>query len=308
MIQSSLPLIFTAIVVTSSPCSAAVDIATESSTGTAFASTTWAGNVSATDLINSGQPTLSLATVTTPFFGPNGTNDGLAGPNNSAQNTFFSSGNDFASNFTEADETAWATYDLDVSSNPLGYDITSIESFMGWQANSELHANQIYSIEISTVESESYTALTSVLFTPFPTSVNGSNHESHVTITEDATGVLATGVDSIRFKFENPGGGAGSADGTVVREIDVHGAPTLEGADLPSLVVLGFGISEPGAFDMSADNLNLLKSYVLRRSQTLMPGSWTDVGTPFTPTTSSRLVSDPAPLTDAVFYRIEESS
>ena len=306
MIQPSLPLIVTAVIAIASPSFAAVDIATESSTGTPFASTPWFGNMSATDLVNAGQTTLSLATITTPFFGPNGTNDGLAGPNNTTQNTYLSSGADLANSFTEAEGKSWATYDLDVSVNTLGYDITSIESFMGWQANSELHANQTYSVEVSTVGSGSYLALTSVSYVPF-TSVNGTDHESHVTITEDATGILATGVDSIRFKFDNPGGGAGSADGTVIREIDIHGVPTATGSGGLSLEVLGFGISAAGSFDLTVGGLDLLKSYVLRRSQTLMPGSWTDVDSSFTPTSSSQMVSDPAPLTGAAFYRVEES-
>jgi len=221
---------------------AAVVITPESSTGTAFASTPWAGELSGTDLVNAGQATLSLGTTTAPFFGPAATNDGLAGPNNSNQNAFLSSGADLANSFTEADSRWWATYDLNVSVNILGYDITSIESFLGWQANSELHANQTYSVEVSTVGSSSYLALTSVSYAPF-TSVNGTDHESHVTITEDATGILATGVDSIRFKFDNPGGGPGSADGTVIREIDVHGVATVPEPSGLALLGLGFGIA-----------------------------------------------------------------
>jgi len=231
---------------------AAVNIATESSTGTPFASTPWFGNMSATDLVNAGQTTLSLATITTPFFGPNGTNDGLAGPNNTTQNTYLSSGADLANSFTEAEGKSWATYDLDVSVNTLGYDITSIESFMGWQANSELHANQTYSVEVSTVGSGSYLALTSVSYVPF-TSVNGADHESHVAITEDATGILATGVDSIRFKFDNPGGGAGGADGTVIREIDIHGAATSIGPDTTAPIVSSLSPAD-GASGVSLDS------------------------------------------------------
>jgi len=221
---------------------AVVSITPQSSTGTAFASTAWASRLSGTDLVNAGTTTLSSATTTAPFFGPFGTNDGLSGNNNSDQSAFISSGFDFASNFTEAGNTWWATYDLNVSTNALGYDITSIESFLGWNANAELHANQIYSIEISTVGSATYSPLTSVSYTPF-TSVNGADHESHIIITEDVTNILATGVDSIRFKFDNPGGGAGSADGTVIREIDVHGVATIPEPSGLALIGLSCGIA-----------------------------------------------------------------
>jgi len=124
---------------------------------------------------------------------------------------------------------------------------------MGWQANSELHANQIYSVEISLVGSNTYAVLTSVSFTPFLTSVNGTDHESHVTITEDETGVLATGVDSIRFKFTNPGGGAGSADGTVIREIDVFGSATSSGPDTTDPVITSLN-PQDNASDVSPDS------------------------------------------------------
>ena len=44
--------------------------------------------------------------------------------------------------------------------------------------------------KVRTVGSGSYTALTSVSFTPFPVSQNGTDHESHVTITEDTTDAM----------------------------------------------------------------------------------------------------------------------
>jgi hypothetical protein len=195
---------------------ASVVVTPQSSAGTPFAGTPWASLLSNNDLINAGQATLSTATVSAAFFGQNtGTNDGSALAGETTTNTYFAAPGHFP---------ATATYHLDVSVNTLGYDLTTIRSFMGWQANSGLHANQIYTVEVSTVGNSGYTTLAVVGYTPFA-GVNSTDHESEVTITPSGPGVLATGVDSIRFTFANPGTG-GNSPGTVVRELDVHGVPT----------------------------------------------------------------------------------
>ena len=199
-----------------------------SSSGTALAFPT----TSNTDLINAGQTSLSSAVVSPSLgaFPGTGINDGVYS-NTAANNTFFQSPGNFP---------ATATYTLDTTTNTLGYDVTSIGSFIGWQGNSsQAQANQTYTVEVSTVGSAAFSLLTTVNFTPFP-ATNGTNMESRVVITEDVTGVLASGVDQIRFTFADPGAG-GAFPGTVVREIDVIGSatsPASASAPEPSSIAL----------------------------------------------------------------------
>ncbi|MEN8871009.1 MAG: hypothetical protein ABF380_09230, partial [Akkermansiaceae bacterium] len=194
-----------------------VVVTPQNSLGTAFTATLWASNLSASDLINAGELTLEASTISPEFFGPTGTNDG-ASEIGSGTNTFFAAADNFP---------ATAIYDLDLTTNTAGYDLTSIESFMGWTANSSTHANQTYQVEVSFVGSPDYVLLAVVNYEPFGTA-NSDNHESHVVI-DDSSGRLASGVDSIRFTFRAPEIG-GTAPGTVVREIDVFGTPSTGGA------------------------------------------------------------------------------
>ncbi len=59
------------------------------------------------------------------------------------------------------------------------------------------------------------------------------------------------------------------------------------------------------AFQIQLQNLDVTKTYVLRRSQTLL--SFTNVGQPFIPTATSMTLSDPSPPAGKAFYRIEEA-
>lgn len=185
----------------------------------------YAAQVSAVDLINTGQPSLATATVSATHgaFPGAGINDGTTSNGVPGGNTFFEVGGGHFS------PVATATYDLDVSANTAGYDITSIVSFMGWAGmSSQAQGNQTYTVEVSAVGSPAYTALTAVSYLPFP-DVNSTNFDSKVIVT-DTGGVLAAGVDSIRFTFTNPllsvANGPGTIEGTLVREMDVFGYPT----------------------------------------------------------------------------------
>ncbi|MEO5712327.1 MAG: sialate O-acetylesterase [Luteolibacter sp.] len=200
------------------------------STSSSTSSLAYSSDVSTTDLINSGQSTLQLpsqvSASNTSFPGTGINNGGYS--NTSADNTFFQV------SVTPTHFPATATYFLNTSTNPQGYNITSIRSFMGWyHTNSMAQANQTYTVAIRLVGSTDYNLLTPVSFKPF-TDVGGASataaFESKVNIT-DSNGYLATGVDSIRFTFSNPVGpdgvlsSTGANKGTVIREIDVIGSP-----------------------------------------------------------------------------------
>jgi hypothetical protein len=176
----------------------------------------YAGATSATDLINAGQATLASAAVTPSHgsFSGNGINDGVYANSPLTANTFFQYDIHFP---------ATATFELNLTGAPHGYDLASIDSFMGWATVSQRQANQDYTVEVSVVGSDGFRPLVHVKYTPF--SGNGGNYETRVTITEDTTGVLAANVDAIRFLFADPGNN-GSTPGTLVREMDVQGAPS----------------------------------------------------------------------------------
>jgi hypothetical protein len=185
----------------------------------------YTGQTSSTDLINAGQSTLSSATVSATsydVFPGTGINDGNYS-NTNADNTFFA--------VATGAFPATATYNLNVTVNVLGYDLTSIKSFMGWATVSAAQANQTYTIEVSTVGSASYTSLATVSYKPFNDTNSPTAYETFVTVS-DTGGVLATGVDSIRFTFTDPIGVNGvtpdsdTTEGTLIREIDVFGIPT----------------------------------------------------------------------------------
>lgn len=217
----------------------AAAVATQSSAGTPFPSTAWASTLSSTDLINRGQPTLAGATVGVAHasFPAAGLNDGSSTNDVSGGNTFFPLTS--PASFNGTDGTVAATFDLNVSGNPRGYDITSIRSFMGWQGTaSGIQANQTYTVSVRKVGSTAYADIATVSYLPF-TDLDGTHDESQVTIAEDGGGILASGVSSVRFTFLNPlssvTGGTGSHQGTVIRELDVHGYPT--GSTAPGITL-----------------------------------------------------------------------
>jgi len=186
-----------------------------------WSSTPWSSRVSSTDLINNGQETLSSYDAPEGSYGLNktGMNDGSS-TEASADNTYYAS--------TLVTFPVVATYYLDTSINTLGYNITSIESFMGWHEHTAHQADQSYSVEVSTVDNSDYSLLATVNYNPFidDDQWNASYHYSHVEIAEDSTGILASGIDSIRFTFSSPGTD-GRSPGTVIRELDVYGTATV---------------------------------------------------------------------------------
>jgi uncharacterized protein (TIGR03382 family) len=116
------------------------------------------------------------------------------------------------------------TYDLDVTVNVYGYDITEFRLFSGWN---DLRASQQYTISYSLVGSSAFTTLTS--FTSL------QNDGSLLTRTYDDTAApLISGVDAVRFNFVYPDNDFGRA--TVYREIDVLGTATIPE---PSAAILG---------------------------------------------------------------------
>jgi hypothetical protein len=184
---------------------------------------------SATDLVNQGQSTLAspYTSSTAPNFGAGTVNDGQAAV----------SVNDAAFYWTsESDFPATLVFNFNVGVNTLGYNITQINSLAGWQGGStQTYANQKFTVEYSVVGSATYTLLTSVDYSPFTSTSSSTAAYSQSAIT-DGTGVLATGVDSLRFVYSDPTVSGGTNRGTVIQEIDVLGVATVPE---PSVAVFG---------------------------------------------------------------------
>lgn len=127
-------------------------------------------------------------------------------------------------------ETSSLSFFLDVAANPLGYDISQIDTFSGWKDN---RAGQRYTIYFSTVDAPT----TFDLITPGGTGFNAVNVAASATslvthVFDDTTALLGTGVHTIRFDI-------GTGSPTVWREIDVIGAATIPE---PSSVALLAGL------------------------------------------------------------------
>jgi hypothetical protein len=202
--------------------------------------------VSSTDLINSGQPTLSSSTTNyTPFNASSSygdaevLTDGIATGDNS-----FRTLPDNLQGFT-------STYILDTSANTFGYTISGISTYAG---NGDSRARQEYQVLYRQVGSTDFVRLVPEDFTsdrtdtqPFQTnnSTNGGDlgggdggeTELNIVIND------LTGVDAIRFVTQ-PASGNSEADGaSVYREFDVIGNASVPEPTTALLSALGiFGL------------------------------------------------------------------
>ncbi|MEP4078002.1 sialate O-acetylesterase [Haloferula sp.] len=214
----------------------------------------YSGDVSATDLVNQGQSSFSSVAYssvggnTNPHFGGTAAtgganNNGVHGANGTnTEITFWLS--------ASVGDTYTITYDLNTEVNTDGYDITSIQTIHAWTNNSGNQKNQNYTVEVSTVTGGAgFSNIATVAYLPF--SDAGQGGSSKVNVTEDATGILATGVDQIRFTYTVPAGATGQPSPTI-REIDVFGTPTTN-----SVMVTGVNSNTDAdyAADASATDL-----------------------------------------------------
>jgi len=181
----------------------------------------YAGDVSTTDLLN------GIVGVSSGSWGANGAtpaglNDGTHGGDYEADGLPALVGASWA-----LANGATMEYDLGVGSGD-GYDITEIQSIAAWQ-NLGL-SNQNYNVLVKYVGDAGFTALTTVTYQPF-TSGGGS---TKVNVTDD-TGVLASGIEAIKFDFLATDGNGSS----VYREIDVLGSAAVPEPTTTALLALG---------------------------------------------------------------------
>lgn len=197
-------------------------------------------NPSSTDLVNQGQPTLAspYTSSTTPNFGAGTVNNGKAA-RNTADCAFYRT--------TNKAFPATLVFNLNVSSNTLGYNITQIDSFAGWDGGgTQTQANQKFTVEYSVVGSDTWTPLASVDYNPFSNTNSNTPAYSQCIITDYDSGVLASGVDALRFIYNEPTISGGGNGGLVLQEIDIHGVPTStskpSGPDANAPLIVGSAI------------------------------------------------------------------
>ncbi len=185
---------------------------------------TYTADIVDDDLIDTNSSTLaSWNRDKIPFFEDTTLNDGQGHPTDSAAGTYwpatFGTGNKLPATYT---------FYLDVSTNSLGYDIQEIHSYAGWNENGSTLANQKYELLVSTVDGAEFTSLGTFTYTPFAATDTNTAAATKVTLIEDATGIIASGVDAVRFILMDTGiDNASTVDGNVYFEIDVLGMATV---------------------------------------------------------------------------------
>ena len=186
----------------------------------------YAADVSNSDLLSGLTPTTTGWNLT------NGSttaqlNDGIHGV------SFATAGNKVQGTWTTVGATA--TYNLGLGVNNLGYDLASIQTIAAW-ANVGF-GNQAYTVDVKLKGAASYTTLATVDYEPLNNPTAASNiGATKVTLTDDG-GLLASGVEFIRFTANSVNGGA-LAGAFVFRELDVFGSPTGTPPQISSLAPL----------------------------------------------------------------------
>jgi hypothetical protein len=119
---------------------------------------------------------------------------------------------------------ATAEYHLGAGAKGRGYDITSILSIASW--NGAGFGNQAWTVEVKPVGGD-YRILHTVNYHPLTSQPLDGGGATKVVLT-DKSGVLASGIESIKFTASHV---AGSVDNAFVwRELDVFGTPTISGS------------------------------------------------------------------------------
>ncbi len=134
------------------------------------------------------------------------------------------------------------TIALDVATNPLGYDVSSVETFAGWTENGPQLGNQRYTLSVSLVATPvTFDSVGTFEYVPFADNTSSGGSVTHMTVADDGAGLIGTGVHSVRFEFLDHGfsGPNTDVDGTVYYETDINGTATAAVPEPSSAALLG---------------------------------------------------------------------
>lgn len=198
-------------------------VSTESST----VETNYDRRVSATDLINTGQPSyVSMSNTVGPEspFGMAGTHDGLAYSYYPANGGTPALSQAHDAWYLNSAAQTTLTYVLNTNAatggSAAGYNITNVTVYAGWATPAACFAGQKWTLRVATVGNSVFQDVRSIHYAPF---ASASGDGSTKVTVSDAAGPLASGVRAVQFFVERPGG---IYNGTVYREIDVMGTPS----------------------------------------------------------------------------------
>jgi hypothetical protein len=197
---------------------AAISIVTDSQIGNGADPFTPSYTVSTTDLIQGMAPSASVGNFALESSGglpvlTDGTFGTILTGVSGNHTAFATAGNGGGSGST-------VTYALNTAASPLGYNLSNIVVYGGWNDNGR--DQQSYTVSYSTVAAPgTFIDLTPVNFNP--TVANTLQSANSVTISEDTLPFLATGVAAVRFNF-----GATENGYSGYTEIDVNGSAVPE--------------------------------------------------------------------------------
>ena len=189
------------------------------------------------DLIDTNSATLkSWGRDVTPFFETSSLNDGTGHTSTSSRGTYL------PATFSGGRLPATYTFYLDTDTNTLGYDISSVVSYAGWNENGSALGDQKYELLVSYTGDDSFTSLGVFEYSPFDSSDTAAASATRMALTSN-TGLIASGVDALQFVLMDHGykNVNRSIDGTVYFEIDVFGSPTVPEPSTALLSLFGFG-------------------------------------------------------------------
>ena len=203
----------------------------------------------AVNLIQAGQSSLGSVTVShgpsiTANFTTAGLNDGSAAA--STNLTYYGNNDPGGGNLP-------VTITFNLNTNLItGYNITGIQAITGW-SDSDL-ANQNFQLLFS-LNGGPFSYYGEFINLTNTDSLNGGNNAILETLTSSSSAPIASGVTGVQFIFSNPGGVQGGSGGTLIRELQVFGAPIVN-LTVRSLAGNNLQLTWPEGVLLQATNLS----------------------------------------------------